>query len=263
MKKLFLLFLALLSPVCRAEKSWVPELTATGRPADANKRDDYRVLQAGVNEGFVFVVHGRKPWEIGERICLTYVNGVTQCGKVVATDKRGARVGLYGEPRKFRPNEQVLVSRGMAAPEDFAEGSSARMLRAFRVGPVFMVQRFGSPSLAFATSWNPTFPLTPSLGLRLALGFLVGTKNTGQAFIVLDNSVLFAYPRAGHWQLELGLGAETWIDYGGTRPTGTAALSYRFGDSQGFSLDRVVLGYTSLFDTNFIQQIRMAVELAF
>jgi hypothetical protein len=124
------------------------------------------------------------------------------------------------------------------------------------------VQGSGGNSFSALVSWNPTYKFTPAWALRGELGASV-FKGAGH-FFVAEYQVLGAYSGFAPLSLELGGGAQTWFDNGGTSFIASANGAWLLKHRVARYIDRIQAGYTAcFFGSDFTHQIRAGIGASF
>jgi hypothetical protein len=135
----------------------------------------------------------------------------------------------------------------------------------FRVFPVYIFQKFGGFSFATGVSWNPTEFLNKALRFSGQVGFYVPNAITEGFFVVLDTEVFIGYRFLPRFELEVGGGAQTWVNYSGMVPTASVSLSFMF-QKVLFNMalaNRIFVGYSIIPAENLTHNIRLGLGFVF
>jgi hypothetical protein len=210
------------------------------------------------------------------------------------TDKHKVSIAVK-TPRRPEELPERSVSRSFKKPEILAQvekapqekpkpvpsGSSERhidesengaptsQLLDLQIGVLGTIQRFESSnwvSLAPRVSWTPRYSLTYSDGIRLDVGLALITKVDGGLFPSLDYVILYSRNFYDHFQIEIGGGLDSWIDYGGTNALARVNGAYLLSQSllgSGLILDRISVSYSAIFSSAFTQTFFFGVGLSF
>ena len=138
-------------------------------------------------------------------------------------------------------------------------------LYSFRIFPVYIFQKFGGFTLATGMSWNPTEFLNQNLRLSAQVGFYIPNVITGGFFVVVDTEAFIGYRFLPRFELEVGGGAQTWVNYGGIVPTASVSLSFLFQKVlfNTALANRIFVGYSVIPAENLTQNIRLGIGFVF
>jgi len=138
-------------------------------------------------------------------------------------------------------------------------------LYSFRLFPVYTFQKFGGFTLATGVSWNPTEYLNSILRLSGQLGVYVPNIITGGFFFVVDTEVMLGWRFLPRFELEIGGGAQTWVNYGGIVPTASVSVSFLFQKVlfNTALVNRIFAGYSVIPAENLTHNIRLGLGFVF
>ena len=168
-------------------------------------------------------------------------------------------------PLGEREQEMVRVTVSRYEPAPGPRILTFHPLYSFRLFPVYIFQKFGGFTLATGVSWNPTEYLTSTLRLSGQLGVYVPNIITGGFFFVVDTEVLLGWRFSKRFELEVGGGAQTWVNYGGIVPTASISLSFLFQKVlfNTALANRIFAGYSVIPAENMTHNIRLGLGFVF
>lgn len=138
-------------------------------------------------------------------------------------------------------------------------------LYSFRLFPVYIFQKFGGFTLATGLSWNPTEYLNSVLRFSGQLGVYVPNIITGGFFVVVDTELFIGWRFLPRFELEVGGGAQTWVNYGGIVPTASVSVSFLFQKVlfNTALANRIFAGYSIIPAENMTHNIRLGLGFVF
>lgn len=124
------------------------------------------------------------------------------------------------------------------------------------------VWQSGGSSYSGMFAWAPQYNFTSELGLRANLGASILKSNASDYFTVLDYELLLNYTFITEWEVEVGGGAMTWVNRGGTRPAVSATYAYKPKEKLFDFVDSIFATYTRVFITdNAANLVRLGVAV--
>jgi len=206
--------------------------------------------------------------ELKAREIYTYQVDLTLKGKLYPGKPNF--FGVQTEPPKAQIPEPVVTPE--VKEEEKPTTDNKWVLTAFQLSLLVGFQQMAGNSRGAAElSWNPTYFFNSAIGLRGNFAGLLYKPFPGKAFAALDYELLFFYFFSPKISVELGGGAQTWIN----QPQSTQAIaSANFVWNQNKPplsgttdairfIDRIALGYSLLLAPNAIHLIRLALGFRF
>ncbi len=155
----------------------------------------------------------------------------------------------------------VLVGLQSAAHARQVEVPKVQFLN-FRVQQLSVFQSTGS-SYSGVVTWNPRAEVFDRFSAGLSLGSSV-LKGSLSTFFALEYSAVATYQLSPVMSADLGLGAQTWVNNGGTHFLVGPSISYHFDDRPVVFIDRVVAGYSALLiSTRLTHEVRIGLGVSF
>ncbi|MGZ3688857.1 MAG: hypothetical protein ACXVBW_11180, partial [Bdellovibrionota bacterium] len=193
-----------------------------------------------------------------------------RCAETPSGDSE-ATVGELGEKEpKIFPVPLNLTSLGHPLGE-FDEGRFSVFQRMthwyarFRLSEATVIQASGGFVLSGEVSWNPEFIFSRFFGASLNLGGSLYTVTSGVGmFFVSEYEALLEYVQLFPFSIAVGGGAQSWWNHGGTYPTVTADVAWKFRRNFLWIVDRVFVNYTAYFaPADPAHEIRAGIGIGF
>jgi hypothetical protein len=171
------------------------------------------------------------------------------------------------DPKFADQGKRILKVRDNSYTE---RGFKPWNVKNFQIGGLFVIQSPGGSSFSGVAAWTPLYRLNEKFGIKINAGALLLKKITGENFIGVDYSLGFQWKPLRYFSFEEALGAQTWLDYGGTSFALSAQINWYMSDHLKVKkpffqklLDRVFFGYSLLTDAVFIHQLKLGIGVDF
>lgn len=171
------------------------------------------------------------------------------------------------DPKFADQGKRILKVRDNAYTE---RGFKPWNVKNFQLGGLFVIQSPGGSSFSGTAAWTPLYRLNEKFGIKANIGALLLKKITGENFLGVDYSLGFQWKPVRYFSFEEALGAQTWLDYGGTSFALSAQINWYMSDHLKVKkpffqklLDRVFFGYSLLTDAVFIHQLKLGIGVDF
>jgi hypothetical protein len=139
--------------------------------------------------------------------------------------------------------KKVRSADGTAMSE---EGGS---ILSFQLSGIGFFQSGGASVTSGMFSWNPTINASDWLDLRMNFGITILKADTEMNFFAAEYSAALALKTFDPVIIQLGGGAQSWFNNGGTKPIVTFDLAYRLAHPWLDFIDRFYLGYASILSS--------------
>lgn len=190
------------------------------------------------NENGSLVEQGR--FEKGQKVCeWTYRDKAT------------------GVESKHLEKETPDCPQGSAAT---SATSIAISLSRFRTGAIYVFQASGGLTYSGVLTWNPELKLSRAFAVGITAGGSVLKQTSNSFFPLLEYSLNASFtnlpflPQLG-W--ELGFGAQTWVNYGGTNWEINTSFLWKFDHRLLGFVDRLFVGYVALPSSSLTQELKL------
>lgn len=241
-------------------------------PAPGGKGMPFKIRVAPTPEDNLIQLKLNAPrsWAKDDRICLLSVTEMVACGRLLGVGKRIAWFKALRQQRPFRPNDRLVAQIYETWPAEllpyFQEQPHNWRLGSFRLNTLLGYQRSTIFGFFGEFSWTPELRLDDSIGLKINLGAGLLQKVFGGYFTLLDYQLLLSIRETKVLDVDVGGGAMTWINYGGTAPQLSLFFTWRLGSdfpqSKSFFFDylsRLVFGYSAVLDKPVVHFLKVGV----